>query len=212
MDENTPVTENPADEPVQPPAAKKRKTKRREPIEEGAKEIEMDENAAVSENTAEKPAQAPDDGQIVGVQNVTVSLPNIEGVKIDLPQPPPVEKIMVENSMAVSVSAQQDAEVSNSMVFSLAVGRDMAATNNLLINAAVGHDLDVKQGGAGILKVGGEAQVENGTIGLLITGSDITLNNSRILMTTPQAIALGAVFGAVYALLRMLLGRKGGRG
>jgi hypothetical protein len=59
-----------------------------------------------------------------------------------------------------------------------------------------------------VLNVGGSAQVENSKIGLLVAKSGATLTNSQVLMTTQQAIALGAAFGAVYALLRTLLRGK----
>lgn len=124
-------------------------------------------------------------------------------------QPPTPENAVVENSMAVSVSAQQDAEVMNSMVFSIAAGRDLTATNSMITSAAVGHDLELQEGGACMLVVGGQAQVDNSTIGLLVARSEaISLNNSKIIMTTPQAIALGATLGAVFAILRVLLGRR----
>jgi hypothetical protein len=168
----------------------------------------MNENMSTTENPVEEPTQAPTDEKIVVGGNIAISVGPIEGAKIDLPQPPAVEKAMVESSMVMSVSAQQDAEVKNSMVMSAAAGRDMANSYGLDIMVAVGHDLKIQQGGAGILKVGGEAQVDNGTVGLLIAKSGVTLNNSRVLMTTPQAIALGAAFGAVYALLRTLLRGK----
>ena len=168
----------------------------------------MNENMSITENPEEEPAQALSNETSMVEGNHAISVGPIEGAKIDLPQPPAVEKNRVENSMVVSVSAQQDAEVNNSLVFSTAVGRDLTATDSMLVNIAAGHDLKLQQGGAGVLKVGGQAQVENGTIGLLIAKSDVTLTNSRVLMTTPQAIALGAAFGAVYALLRVLLRGK----
>jgi hypothetical protein len=171
----------------------------------------MNENTPLPENPVDEPPQPPDDKIIQGDTNIMVSIPSQQGAVINLPQPPAVEKTLVENSLAVSVSAQQDAEVNNSMVISLAAGRDLTATDSMLTNVAAGHDLKIQDRGTVILKVGGQAHVENGTIGLLIARSDVTLTNSRVLMTTQQAIALGAAFGAVYALLRTLLrGKKKG--
>jgi hypothetical protein len=168
----------------------------------------MNENTQLTENPAEEPAQASTEQKIAGDHNLAVSLDHIEGSRVEIPQPPVVEKAMVENSMAISVSADQDAGIENSLVMAAAAGRDMSSTNGLEIVVAVGHDLKIQQGVAGVLRVGGEAQVENGTIGLLVAKSGVTLNNSRVLMTTPQAIALGAAFGIVYALLRTRLGGK----
>jgi len=168
----------------------------------------MDENTSLPESPEEEPAQTPAGEKIAGEHNVTISIPLVEGAKIDIPLPPAVEKAMVENSMAVSVSAEQDAGIENSLVFAVAAGRDMTTTNGLDIIVAVGHDLKIQQGAAGVLRVGGEAQVEKGTIGLLVAKSGVTLKDSKVLMTTQQAIALGAAFGAVYALLQALLGGR----
>jgi biopolymer transport protein ExbD len=171
----------------------------------------MNENAPLPENPVDEPPQPSDDKIIQGDTNFMVSIPSQQGAVINLPQPPAVEKTLVENSLAVSVSAQQDAEVNNSLVFSTAVGHDLTSINSLETNVAVGNDLKLQQGGAIILKVGGQAQVEGSTIGLLVAKSEATLTNTRVLMTTQQAIALGAAFGAVYALLRTLLrGKKKG--
>ena len=168
----------------------------------------MNENTPLPENPVEEPAQAPAEEKSMVEGNYGFSVGPIEGAKIDLPQAPAVEKAIVENSLVMSVSAQQDAEVLNSMVMAAAAGRDMTASHGLDIMVAVGHDLKIQQGAAGVLKVGGEAHVEVSTIGLLVAKSGVTLNNTRVLMTTQQAIALGAAFGAVYALLRRLLRGK----
>jgi hypothetical protein len=168
----------------------------------------MNENTQLPEIPADEPAQpqAIEENLVVG--NVIIRNPTQEGAVAEAPRPPAVEKTGVENSLVVSVSAQQDAEVDESLVFSLAAGRDLVATESLLTNVAVGHDLKFEQGAAGVLNVGGSAQVENSKIGLLVAKSGATLTNSQVLMTTQQAIALGAAFGAVYALLRTLLRGK----
>jgi hypothetical protein len=125
------------------------------------------------------------------------------------PPPPATPEIPhVNNSMALSVSAKQDAEVNNSMVFSVAVGNCMTTSNGLDMVTAVGHDLHVNQGAVLIATVGGQAQVENGTVGLLVAKSGATLNNTRVLMTTQQALALGAALGVVFALVSKLLRGK----
>ena len=168
----------------------------------------MDENTPITENPVEEPAETPMVEKIVGDTYMMNSIPPVEGSRIDIPQPPAVEIAMVQNSMAVSVSADQDAGIENSLVMAVAAGRDMTTTNGLDIIVAVGHDLKIQQGAVGVLRVGGEAHVEKGTIGLLVAKSGVTLKDSKVLMTTQQAIALGAAFGAVYALVRALLRGK----
>ncbi len=115
---------------------------------------------------------------------------------------------LVENSLALSVNAQQNAVVDNSLVLGLAAGKDMIAIDSLMPMAAVGRDLDIRQGGAMTLVVGSKAQVKNSQIGLLIAKGDVTLENSRVLMTTQQALALGAALGAACALVGRLFRRN----
>ena len=123
------------------------------------------------------------------------------------PSPLP-EVLPVNNSMVGSVNASQDAEVNNSMVGALAVGRDSSVTNSFSSVVAVGRDLHFKDGCGLMLTVGNQAQVESSKIGVLLAKSDVTLTDSKILMTTQQAIAFGAAFGAVFALCSTLLRRK----
>ena len=170
----------------------------------------MDDRTLPPENPAEEPAQLPAMDKEAAEGSTRASLTTGEGSEIEAPQPPAAEITAVQNSVALSVSAQKDARVDNSMVMAVAAGRDMTATESMTTIAAVGRDLKIEQGGAGLIQVGGKAQVEKGTVGLLIARSGVTLNNSRVIMTTQQALALGAAFGAVYALLRRLLrGKKG---
>jgi hypothetical protein len=110
--------------------------------------------------------------------------------------------------MAMSVNAKHDAEVNNSLVIAVAAGNDLASSESMGFVAAVGHDLSLKEGTLLLANVGGQTQVENGTVGLLVAKSGVTLTNTRVLMTTQQALALGAAFGVVYALVSKLLGSK----
>ncbi len=167
----------------------------------------MDENNTQPENPAEETPQPPAE-PVIGESNVTLSMPAVAGAEVQLPPPPVVEKGLVENSVALSVSAQQDAGIENSMVFGAVAGRDMTVEESMVTVAAVGHDLTLQEGGAVVVQVGGAVQVEGGAIGLLVARSEVTLNNSKILMTTQQALALGAAFGVVFALLRTLFGRR----
>ncbi len=168
----------------------------------------MDENTPLPENPAEETPQPPAEENLVASGNITMSIPVQQGTEVQLPQPEVREIGMVESSMALSVSAKQDAEINSSMVIAAAAGRDMTVSESMVSVAAVGHDLTLKESGSVMMQVGGPVQVENGTVGLLVARSEVTLNNSRVIMTTPQALALGAAFGAAYALLRTLLGRR----
>ncbi len=166
----------------------------------------MEEHVLPPEKPVEEPAQSPDVEQMVTESGPQAEIALGENAGTEPPAPPVVEKTAVENSVALSVSAEMNAEVENSMVMAVVSGRDMTAVESMTSIAVVGRDLKIEKGGAGFVQVGGKAQVENGTVGLLIARSEVILNNSRVIMTTRQALALGAAFGAVFALLRRLLG------
>jgi hypothetical protein len=114
----------------------------------------------------------------------------------------------VENSIAVTVSAKQDAHVENSMVLAVAAGRDLTSENSFEPVVAVGHDLHLQQGGSGFMVVGNQAHVTGSTIGVLLARADVKLDEgSKVLMSTQQALAFGAAFGVAFGLIRALLRR-----
>jgi hypothetical protein len=87
-----------------------------------------------------------------------------------------------------------------------------------------GGDLSIKQGGGQVLISGGSVNVEQGGAALMLT-PNATLSKSyimmlvsaktnladgsRVLLGTPQALALGAALGIVFAVLSRLIGRRG---
>lgn len=113
----------------------------------------------------------------------------------------------VEDSLVGYLSIQQDAEVSDSLVGGLVAGRDIAASESLSSIAIAGRDLHVNQAFGGILIAGNRAEVQGSTIGWLVTGSSATLVDSRVLVTTRQALAFGAAMGAALALVSAVLRR-----
>jgi hypothetical protein len=87
----------------------------------------------------------------------------------------------------------------------------------------VGRDLRMADAGAGILNVGGQlemkdclggvvvsssARVEQSLVGVLFTNAPELGQGNQILLTTPQAAAMGAAFGFVFALMSWLLRRR----
>ena len=118
----------------------------------------------------------------------------------------------VQDSMALSVSAKQDAHVENSMVLGVAAGRDLTAEDSFCSMVAVGRDLNLKESGSLFITVGNQTQATASTIGVLLA-SDVKLDGgSKVLMTSQQALAFGAAFGVVFALLSLLLRRPKRRG
>ncbi len=86
------------------------------------------------------------------------------------------------------------------------VGGDVDVTqggSNVTIAAG---DVSVRQGGGGIM-VGAKVDVREGFVGAVLA-RDVQLENSRVLLTTPQAAAFGAALGAVLLLFGRLLRRR----
>ncbi len=127
------------------------------------------------------------------------------------PGSPEGENVVVENSMAVSVSAARDARVENSMAAALVAGNDLTATNSAGSTFVAGRDLILQQGGGAFMVVGNQAHVESSTIGIMIPKGDVSLyGDSKVLMTTQQALAFGAGLGVVFAVLSAFLRRLRG--
>ena len=103
--------------------------------------------------------------------------------------------------------AGQDAEVANSLAGAVVAGRDLAASDSACNIAVAGNNIDLTHSRAGLVIAGNRIQVQASSIGLLLAGSNTTLNNSTILLTTRQAVALGAALGAAFALGSALLRR-----
>jgi hypothetical protein len=72
---------------------------------------------------------------------------------------------------------------------------------------AAGRDLRV-QGGGGALLFAGNATLEKSYVNVLISGNVTVGEGGRVLLSTPQALALGAALGAVFALVSSLLRRR----
>jgi hypothetical protein len=143
-----------------------------------------------------------------GLQPAEAAQAPVETAEGEAAPPAEPETLGVNGSMAFSVSAEHDAKLNGSMAFAVVAGNDMTSEQSLDITTIVGGNLSIREGAVLIANVGGEVQVENSRVGLLVAQSGATLNNTQVLMTTQQALALGAALGAVFALLSRLLGRR----
>lgn len=83
----------------------------------------------------------------------------------------------------------------------MAAGGDMPVAQGGGGLMFAGGDMSISQGGGGILVAGGEARVDDGTVGVLLAPKVVLGNNTRVLVSTPQAIIIGIVAGAVIGLL-----------
>ena len=78
-------------------------------------------------------------------------------------------------------------------------GGDMTITQGGGQYLVAGGTMRIAQGGGAIL-VAGQASVERGIVGLLVSGKTTLNQGARVLLTTPQAAALGAALGLVFAM------------
>jgi hypothetical protein len=133
------------------------------------------------------------------------------------------DEVVVDNSIVGSISAGECAHLNNNIVLAVAVGQNAEMTQGISAAMAVGHNLDIKGGGGGILNAGQninihggggglmickQAEVEQSTIGVLLANQATLGENVTVLMTTPQAIALGAAMGLVAAVFGILFRRR----
>jgi hypothetical protein len=128
-----------------------------------------------------------------------------ESESVEDVESPSAEFVNVESSIVGSVSAEQDASIQDSVVGVSAAGRDMTADGSVMSVVAVGRDLDFQNGSGLVFSVGNTAEVTNSMIGVLSARGDLTLVDSKVLMTTRQALALGIGIGSTFALLLGLI-------
>ena len=69
-----------------------------------------------------------------------------------------------------------------------------------------GGDVEIVQGGA-VFLAAGSAKVNQGFVGAVMAGN-VELEDSRVLLTTPQAAALGAAFAAALFVLTRAVRRR----
>lgn len=133
------------------------------------------------------------------------------------------ENVHFQSGLAGSVSAQQDGEVTDSLVGGVAAGRDAQATNTLVVGMAVGRDATLSNCFTGSATVGGSIEATNSSI-VTAFGTNISAHNSsigvalgreitlgegaRVMVTTRQAVAMGAAFGVVFAIVNRLFRRR----
>ncbi|MFZ6029821.1 MAG: hypothetical protein ACOYYS_19070 [Chloroflexota bacterium] len=122
----------------------------------------------------------------------------------------PLEQVVVENSISLGISAGHDAQVDNSLVLGAVVaGNDLTVSDSFGSALVAGNDLRVQDGGGAVVVAGGDVHLTDGAIGILVAGGNAHLDgNSKILMTSQQALILGIAAGGVLALSQLLLRRK----
>ena len=132
------------------------------------------------------------------------------------------ETVTLRNGFAAAVMGSNEAQVASGGALLIAAGNTMQengggagallAGNSLEIHGGggwvllAGNSIPIQNGGGAVL-VAGRAEVKHGVVGVLLAGHTTLGEGARVLLSTPQALALGAACGLVVALVGR--GRRG---
>lgn len=113
---------------------------------------------------------------------------------------------LLTTSLAGVISASGNIALSQGFAGALLAGRDATLTGSGGMIIAAGRDLALQDGGGGVL-LAQTAHVADATIPLVIARDLNASGNARILLSTPQAIALGIACGAALAVIGAVIRR-----
>jgi hypothetical protein len=113
----------------------------------------------------------------------------------------------IANSIAGGFVAGQNMDIAEGFGNAFVAGANIEMKNSGGLVMVAGANIDIHSGGGGFLSCK-QATVENGTIGVLLAPQAALGENVKVMMSTPQAIALGAAFGLVAGVLGLLFRRR----
>ena len=113
----------------------------------------------------------------------------------------------VANSISGGFVAGQNMEVAEGFGNAFVAGANIEMKGSAGLALIAGANIDIHGGGGGILSCQ-QATVESGTIGVLIAPQAALGENVKVVMSTTQAIAMGAAFGLVVGVLGLLFRRR----
>src|SRR5215212_2188757 len=132
-------------------------------------------------------------------------------------------EVRLTNGAAGAVIGQDQASVSNGATGVALAGNRLEITNGggslFLAGNSIdlqngggaaflaGNSINIRNGGGALLAAGRSAHVERGFIAILLTPHAELQAAVRVLLNTPQALALGAALGLVLAVAGRLLRR-----
>lgn len=135
----------------------------------------------------------------------------------------PTETTHIGPGVALSVTAKQNARIERAGALGINAGQNVDITYGGAAAINAGHGVQIQFGGAWAINAGGAVDIDyggawvmnaakgakltNSTVGILLSPKTELAEGSRVILNTPQAIALGAAFGVVFALVRWLLKR-----
>ena len=114
------------------------------------------------------------------------------------------DNVEVRQAGGYAYFAAEDLSISRGGGTFMVAGRDVSIEQggaNVIVSAG---DVSITQGGGGMIAAG-SVKAEGGFIGVALGGS-VELRDSKVLMTPPQAAALGAGLALTGFLLKKLFG------
>ncbi len=113
---------------------------------------------------------------------------------------------LLAGSGAGMVRAATNVAMSQGFAGALVAGNDASLTSSGGMVVAAGNRLELHGGGGGVL-FARSAHVEDATVPLAIARHLTFSGHSRVLLTTPQAVALGVGFGIALAAAASIIRR-----
>ncbi|MDJ0771538.1 MAG: hypothetical protein QNJ12_22320 [Ilumatobacter sp.] len=116
------------------------------------------------------------------------------------------DAVDIRHAGAGAILAKGDVHLHQGGAQMLRVGGDLSIEQGGAQTVLSTGDVNVRQGGM-LVAVGRSIEVADGRVGLALSPR-VSLTNSRALLGPAQALAVGAGFGAVVAVGRLLFGRR----
>lgn len=113
----------------------------------------------------------------------------------------------VANSIAAAFVAGQNMDIAEGFGNAFVAGANIEMKGSSGLALVAGANIDIHGGGGCFLNCK-QATVENGTIGVLLAPQAALGENVKVVMSTTQAIAMGAAFGLVAGVLGLLFRRR----
>ena len=116
--------------------------------------------------------------------------------------------LQIEKSFVLAAKSEKDLHVVDSMASVCVAGGNMQIDESLCKVAVAGGNLDLDHSFQLLSVTGGNTTAKGSFLGVVIGNQLVVEEGSRVVLTTPQAITLGAALGTALAVVGWLLKRK----
>lgn len=114
----------------------------------------------------------------------------------------------IDRAGAVVAKTGQNLEVRNGGAWVMVAGGSAHIENGGAEYMVIGGETEIKNGGALVVVAGKNVTINQGGVGILLSRQVTLGEGSRVLLSTPQALAFGAALGVVIALVSWLLKKR----